>query len=192
MSCRPQSISVALTGSSGIRVGIRFIEVAKSRGINIEGIIVSNAAFRVAELEEGIGPKELLGILNDYGKVYKEHELDSPLASSSNQPDAMIIIPASMKTIASIAYGIQENLVTRAALSILRLGRKLVVVPRETPLGPTELEALYMISLSGTLVVPMCMSFYIKPRSVDELVDFIVGKVFDVIGYKFDLYKRWK
>jgi len=191
MSCRPESLSVAITGSSGIRVGLRFLEVASSEKIKIEGIIVSDPAIKVAKLEERIEPKDFLKILGKYGKVYREYELESSLASSSSQPDAMVIIPASMKTIASIANGIQDNLITRAALSILRLGRKLVVVPRETPLGLAELRSLYRISLMGGLVVPMCLSFYIRPKSVEDLIDFIVGKVFDVLGYRLNIYRRW-
>lgn len=191
MPCRPESLSVAITGSSGIRVGLRFLEVASSEKIDIEGIIVSDPAIRVAKLEEGIEPEDFLKELRRYGRVYREYELESPLASSSNQPDAMVIIPASMRTIASIANGIQDNLITRAALSILRLGRRLVVVPRETPLGQAELRSLYKISMMGGLVVPMCLSFYIRPKGVEDLIDFVVGKVFDVLGYRLNLYRRW-
>ncbi len=192
MSCRPESVSVALTGSSGIRVGLRFLQVAKRIGLNIEGIIVSDRSLEVAALEEDLNEKAFVDKLKEYGKVYRESDFKSPLASSSNQPDAMVIVPASMKTLSAIAFGIQDNLITRAALSILRLGRRLVVVPRETPLGVAELRTLYELSMRGVIIVPMCMGFYIKPKSVDDLIDFVVGKIFDVLGFKLDLYKRWR
>jgi 4-hydroxy-3-polyprenylbenzoate decarboxylase len=191
MSCRPKSLSVAITGSSGIRVALRFLEVARDLGLEIYGIIVSNNAIKVAEVEEDIDSNALLNRLREFAPVYREYDFESPLASSSNQPDSMVIVPASMKTISSIANGIQDNLITRAALSMLRLGRRLVVVPRETPLGAAELESLYRLSSRGVLVVPMCLSFYIRPRGLDDLVDFVVGKIFDVLGFRLNIYRRW-
>jgi 4-hydroxy-3-polyprenylbenzoate decarboxylase len=186
-----EEISVAVTGSSGVRVALRFLEVA-SRHLDITGIIVTRGALKVALYEEGMQEGELLEALSGYSKVYMEDDMASPLASSSSQPDAMVIVPASMKTVGLIAGGIPLNLVARAALAILRLRRRLVVAPRETPLGVAELENLAAIARMGGIIVPLTLSFYIRPRSVDDLVDFAVGKIMDALGVEVEVYRRWR
>lgn len=187
-----RSVSVAITGSSAIRVPLRLLEVLSSAGVEVKGIIVSEGAYEVALHEEGLRPEELKGLLSRYAKVYSDRDMTSPLASSSNQPDAMVIAPASMKTVGLIANGISSTLASRAALAILRLRRRLVVAPRETPLGQAELRNLWRLSSMGAFVVPLTISFYIRPKSVDDLVDFGVGKILDVLGVKIDIYQRWK
>ena len=186
-----KSLSVAITGSSGLRIALRFLEVSKSAELEIKGIIVSDGAFNVALHEEGLSREELLETLSGYSKVYTDSDFEAPLASSSNQPDAMVIVPASIKTIGLIANGIPSTLTSRAALAILRLGRRLVVAPRETPLGVVELSNMLKLARAGALIVPMTLAFYIKPRSVDDLVDFAVGKIFDVLGVDVRIYRRW-
>ncbi|MFZ8795644.1 MAG: UbiX family flavin prenyltransferase [Acidilobaceae archaeon] len=186
-----KSISVAITGSSGVRVALRFLEVSRSAGLELRGIIVSDGAFNVALHEEGLGREELLDILSRYSKVYTDHQFEAPLASSSNQPDGMVVVPASIKTIGLIANGISSTLTSRAALAILRLGRRLVVAPRETPLGVAELSNMLRLARMGALIVPMTLAFYIKPKSVDDLVDFVVGKILDVLGVETSVYRRW-
>ncbi|MEM4512710.1 MAG: UbiX family flavin prenyltransferase, partial [Acidilobaceae archaeon] len=149
------------------------------------------AAKAVAAAEEGLSESELVRILESYARVYDNRDYSSPLASSSNQPDAMVIVPASMKTIGLISNGIPAGLVSRAALAILRLRRKLVVAPRESPLGVSELRNLYRLALSGAIIVPLTLAFYSRPKTVDDIVDFNVGKILDVLGVKHNLYKRW-
>ena len=186
-----KSISVAITGSSGVRVALRFLEVSRSAGLELRGIIVSDGAFNVAMYEEGLSREEFLDILSRYSKVYMDHQFEAPLASSSNQPDGMVVVPASIKTIGLIANGIPSTLTSRAALAILRLGRRLVVAPRETPLGVAELSNMLRLAKMGALIVPMTLAFYIKPKSVDDLVDFVVGKILDVLGVETSVYRRW-
>ncbi|MCS7107486.1 MAG: UbiX family flavin prenyltransferase [Acidilobaceae archaeon] len=186
-----RSVSVAITGSSAVRVSLRLLEVLSSR-VEIRGIIVSDGAYEVAQHEEGLEPKAFREVLSGYSKVYSDRDMTSPLASSSNQPDAMIIAPASMKTVGLIANGISTTLASRAALAILRLRRKLVVAPRETPLGEAELRNLLRLSTMGALVVPLTISFYIKPKRVEDFVDFGVGKILDALGIEVDIYERWK
>jgi 4-hydroxy-3-polyprenylbenzoate decarboxylase len=186
-----KSISVAITGSSGVRVALRFLEVSRSAGLELRGIIVSDGAFNVAMYEEGLSREEFLDILSRYSKVYMDHQFEAPLASSSNQPDGMVVVPASIKTIGLIANGIPSTLTSRAALAILRLGRRLVVAPRETPLGVAELSNMLRLARMGALIVPMTLAFYIKPKSVDDLVDFVVGKILDVLGVETSVYRRW-
>ncbi|MCE4610955.1 MAG: UbiX family flavin prenyltransferase [Desulfurococcales archaeon] len=191
MSWRVERVSVAVTGSSGVRVALRFLQVA-SEALRIEGIILTRGALEVARLEEGLTGEELLHTLESYSRVYMEDDMASPLASSSSQPDAMVIVPASMKTVGLIANGIPANLVARSALAILRLGRRLVVAPRETPLGIAELENLTRIARMGGIVVPLTLSFYIKPKRVEDLVDFAVGKILDALGVETRVYRRWR
>jgi 4-hydroxy-3-polyprenylbenzoate decarboxylase len=186
-----KSISVAITGASGVRVALRFLEVSRSAGLELRGIIVSDGAFNVALYEEGLGREELLDILSRYSNVYMDHQFEAPLASSSNQPDGMVVVPASTKTIGLIANGIPSTLSSRAALAILRLGRRLVIAPRETPLGVAELSSMLRLARMGALIVPMTLVFYNKPKSVDDLVDFVVGKILDVLGVETSVYKRW-
>ncbi len=97
-----------------------------------------------------------------------------------------------MKTVATLAAGISSNLVTRAALAILRLGRRLVVAPRETPLGVIELENMTRLARAGAIMVPLCAGFYHRPRTVGDMIDFLAGKVLDALGVTcHNLYRRW-
>ncbi len=190
MPCRPQSVSLAVTGASGVAVAERVAE-ALSRCAELRGIIVSRGALEVARHELEMDPEAFLESLSRHAPVYMEDDYTSPLASSSNQPDAMAIVPASTKTVALIAHGLASNLVARAALSILRLGRRLVVAPRETPLGIAELENLLKLARMGAVIVPLCPGYYHKPRSIGDLLDFMAGKVLDAMGCPHGLYKRW-
>ncbi|MEB2836009.1 MAG: UbiX family flavin prenyltransferase [Desulfurococcales archaeon] len=191
MPCRPESVSVAITGASGVRVGLRVVEALAESGVRVEGVILTRSALEVARVEEGIEPGELRARLSRHSRVYGEDDFNSPLASSSSQPDAMAIVPASTKTVALIAHGIASNLVARAALAILRLRRRLVVAPRETPLGIAELENLLKVARMGAVVAPLTPGFYARPESVDDIVNFLAGKVLDALGVPNSLYRRW-
>jgi len=191
MPCRPESVSVAITGASGVRVGVRVVEELARLGVRVAGIIVTRGALEVARHEEGVEPASFIAGLERYGPVYGDDDFTSPLASSSSQPDAMAVVPASTKTIALIAGGIASTLASRAALSILRLGRRLVVAPREAPLGVVELENLLRLARAGAVIVPLSPGFYSRPRSVGDIVDFMAGKVLDALGVEHSLYRRW-
>ncbi len=192
MPCRPESVSVAITGASGVRVGLRVVEALHEMpGVKLQGVVVSRGAIEVARVEEsGIG--DIVEYLKRMTKVYLDDDFASPLASSSNQPDAMAIVPASTKTIALIANGVASNLIVRAALAIIRLGRRLVVAPRESPLGVVELENLLRLARTGAVIVPLSPGFYTMPRSVEDIVNFMAGKVLDALGLtEHGLYRRW-
>ncbi|MGC9071927.1 MAG: UbiX family flavin prenyltransferase [Acidilobus sp.] len=184
--------SIAITGASGVRYGIRLVRAASEAGVKLTGIVVTRSAELVAEAEEGLARRRLSELLSPYGPVYPEEDITSPLASSSSAPDCMAIVPASMKTVAMIASGLELNLVARAALSMLRLRRPLVVAFRETPLGVAELRNLLRLAQMGAVVMPLAPGFYHRPRGIDDLVDFMVGKVLDAWGVKHDLYRRWR
>ncbi len=181
-------ILVAVTGASGIVYGVRLVEVLRSLGYRVEAV-VTDAARRVGLAEEGYDPAEKIREIGV--RVWSEHDIEAPFASSSSAPDAMVIAPCSTRTLAAIACGLADNLVTRAALAVLRMKRPLVLVVRETPLGITELENMLKAARAGAVVLPASPAFYHKPKTVIDMVDFIVGKVLDVLGIRHSLYRRW-
>ena len=122
---------------------------------------------------------------------YEPDNLLAPLTSGSHIVEAMIIVPASMKTVAAIAAGYSENLITRAADVQLKEKRKLIIVPRETPLHEIHLRNLMILSKLGAIILPAMPGFYHNPKTVNEMVDFIVGKILDQIGIKHELYRKW-
>lgn len=177
---------VAVTGASGVVYGKRLLEVLK--GKNEVHLIISKVSEKLIEYELGTTRKELEELANH---VYGEDDFSSPLASGSFVTDAMIIIPCSMKTLAGIAHGYSENLILRAADVTLKEKRKLVLVPRETPLSSVHLRNLLELSFQGVVIIPAMPAFYHMPKTIDDLVDFIVGKVLDSLGLEHELYKRW-
>ncbi len=184
-------VSIAITGSSGVRVAFKVMDGLRDKA-SIDGIIVTRGAMAVARYEEGLDEQQLLDYVSRYGPVYMEDDFTSPLASSSSQPDAMVIVPASMKTVGLIANGIPSNLVSRASLAILRLGRRLVIAPRETPLGVMELRNLLRLAEAGAVIVPLTLAFYNRPESLDDVVGFAAGKVLDALGIDAGFYRRWR
>jgi len=185
-------IGVGITGASGIPLALRFIDRSLELGLQVE-VALSTSAISVAKVEPCDLDLESCNLIEEIKKrgLLPHISMTSRLASSSNTPDSVVIIPASMKTISYIAHGIGETLPSRLALNALRLGRPLVVVPRETPLGQAELENLLKLSKMGGKIVTPSIAFYIKPSSVMDLVDFIVGKVFDVLNIKHNSYRRY-
>jgi len=149
-------------------------------------LVVSEAGERIIAYELGEGA-ELPATAR-----YRADDWGSPLASSSFPVDAMVVIPCSMKTLAGIANGYTDNLILRVADNVLRMGRRLVVVPRETPLSLADIENMRRVKLAGGIVLPPVMAYYYRPQTVDEVTDFFVGKVLDVLGIEHDLYTRWQ
>ena len=144
---------------------------------------------RAAELEAWFAQRYQLpaGQLRAYG----EAEWFAPLASGSNPPDAMVICPCSMGTLASIAAGLSANLIERAADVCLKEGRKLVFVPRETPFSTLHLENMLRLSRMGAVILPPAPGFYQHPKTIEDLVDFVVARVLDQVGVAHTLQLRW-
>ncbi len=135
---------------------------------------------------------ELRKALEKYAeRVYSDEEIEAPIASSSNAPDAVVVAPCSQAMLAKIAHGLAEGLAARVALVALRLRRPLVLVIRETPLALIDAFNMFLAALSGATLLPASPGFYHKPKSIDDLIDFVVGKVLDVLGLKHELYERW-
>ncbi len=184
-------VAVAITGASGLPLAFKLIEVLKER-VDLE-VAVSGGAVEVAKREPcrlGGGPCNLIEELRRMG-IEPQLSITSKLASSSNVPDAVVVIPCSMKTLALIANGIAEGLVPRLALNALRTGRELVLVPRETPVGSVELENMLKASRAGAKVVLPSIAFYTYPKTLEDVVNFIVGKVLDVLRIEHNLYPRY-
>lgn len=178
---------VALTGASGQIVGVKLIERLISRGFEVY-VIASRASKLTMKLETDYDETYLREIATKY---YDEDEIHAPFSSGSFKHDGMAIVPCSMKTAASIAYGITDNLITRAADVTLKEGRKLVVAFREAPLHKGHLSALLRLSELGAVVYPLVLSLYSKPKSLDELIDFLVSRIMEQLGIEVD-YKRWE
>lgn len=186
MPLRAMRLIIAVTGASGVIYAKRLLEELRARDVEIH-LIVSEAGRVV--VEEELGGVEVLRELAD--RVYEPNDLRAPPTSGSFKVDGMVIIPASMKTIAAIAGGYADSLITRAADVQIKEGRRLIVVPRETPLSPIHLKNLLWLSLLGVKIIPASPAFYHKPNTVMELVDFIVGKILEQLGFKHQLYRPW-
>jgi 4-hydroxy-3-polyprenylbenzoate decarboxylase len=178
---------VAITGASGVIYGTRLLKVLQEKKIEVY-LVVSKAAEKVIEHELEITKKDLKKLAQH---VYNIDDLDAPVMSGSFQTDGMIIIPCTMKTLAGIAHGYADNLILRAADVTLKERRKLAVVPRETPLSIVHLRNLLEVAKLGVFVVPAMPAYYHKPKTIDDLVNFVVGKVLDCFNVEHRLFKRW-
>lgn len=181
-------IIVAITGASGVIYGVRLIEVLKKMDRDIT-LLVTKPAEIILEYEMGIKEKDLDNLVN---RNYDPKDLTTDINSGSCQFESMVIIPCTMKTIAAIANGYTSNAVTRAADVALKEKRNLVVVPRETPLRPVHLENMLKIAREGGIILPAMPAFYHQPEKIEDMVDFVVGKIMDSLKIDNHLFKRWR
>ncbi len=177
-------ILVAVTGASGQAYARRLIEVLGDRA----DVILSRDAEAVIKYELGLTPKEFAA---GSGSVYRGDEMAVAPASGSHPFGALVVVPCSGTTVAKIASGIADNLVTRAAAVALKEKRMLVLVPRETPLSAVALENLLKLARLGVVILPAAPGFYGRPTEVDDLVDFVVARILDHLGVEHDLGPRW-
>jgi len=196
-----KTITLALTGASGMPYGIRLLECLLRSGANV-WLLYSQVAQIVARQEMDLAlpsrPKELeLYLRERYAthteqlRVFGREEWFAPVASGSNPPDAMVICPCTMGTLAAVAAGLAANLIERAADVVLKERRPLILVPRETPLSQVHLENMLKLARCGAVILPANPGFYHRPESVQQLVDFIVARVLDHLGIVHDLMPRW-
>jgi len=183
----PEAV-VAITGASGAQYGVRLVDELLNAGWSVS-LIVTNAGAINLDLECGIAP-EVLGerdgvILEDNGN------LAARAASGSARFDAYVVCPASGTTIGKIAAGISDNLVTRSALVALKERRKLILVPRETPVSTPHLEAMARMSSWGVVILPASPGFYNSPKGIGDLVDFVVARILDQMDVEHTLGRRW-
>jgi len=177
---------VALTGASGQIVGIRLIEKLIELGAEVYAV-ASAAAKITLKMETDYDEGYVREIATKY---YDEDEIAAPFASGSFRHDGMAIVPCSIKTASSIAYGIADNLITRAADVTLKERRRLVLAVREAPLHAGHLRTLTTLSEMGAVIFPPVLSFYTKPKNLDDMVDHTVSRIIELLGVEVD-YKRW-
>ncbi len=175
---------VGITGASGVVYGVRLLEELPST----KTVIVSEDALKIAKLELGMSRKDIDALADRH---YANDDMFSPLASGSVKFDSFAIAPCSTSTMSKIACGISDNLITRVASVALKERRKLVLLLRETPLSTIHLSNMEVLSRAGAVIMPASPAFYPRPTTVDDTVDFIVGRVMDELGLDNDLYARW-
>lgn len=193
-------VFVALTGASGSIYGIRLMEELLKQGFLLT-VTASESGQMVCREETGLdlggdGPAATARLCAHLGvklgvEVVANDNLFACAASGSAAPAAMVVAPCSMGTLARIAGGTSGNLIERAADVMLKEHRPLLLVPRETPLSEIHLENMLKLARAGVRIVPAMPGFYHKPETVDDLVNFIVGKVLDQLGIANELFKRW-
>ena len=185
---RYDKIVLGFSGASGIIYGIRLLEVLHS--INIQTfLIVSEWAKKNIEIETD---KTLEYVKSLSSINYDNFKLDASVSSGSFLHDGMVIVPCSMKSLFSIANGYDDTLISRAASVTLKESRKLILVPRETPLSRIHLENMIKLQDAGAIILPAMPGFYHKPSTINEIVDHLVGKILDQLKIKHDLFRRWK
>lgn len=181
-------ILLAISGASGSIYGIRLLEELTKSNVEVH-LVVSNDAKKILHHETNYKYEDLR---NKSNFCYENDDLFSPPASGSFQIDGMIIAPCSMKTLSAIANGYGDTLISRAASCCLKEEKKLVVVLRETPLDLPGIKNMLSAKESGAIILPAIPAFYHKPDTIEDLVDFIVGKILDQFKIKHSLFKRWK
>lgn len=198
---KPETVTLALTGASGMPYGIRLLECLLRAGVRVY-LLYSQAAQIVARQEMDLAlPARaseaaefftkrfdaLPGQLQAFGR----EEWFAPVASGSNPADAMVVCPCTMGTLAAIAAGLADKLIERAADVMLKEARKLVLVPRETPLSAIHLENMLRLSRAGAIILPANPGFYHHPQSPQDIVDFVVARILDQIDVPHELMPRW-
>jgi 4-hydroxy-3-polyprenylbenzoate decarboxylase len=192
----------AMTGASGAPYGVRLLEVLLRAGRTVH-LTLSPSAAQVIEQElahrvrlDRFDPRDLLGeaaalAAPDQLRYHDYRDFRAGIASGSFLTAGMVVCPCSMGTAAAIAHGLSQNLIHRAADVHLKERRRLVLVPRETPLGLVQLRNLAACAEAGAVVLPAMPAFYTRPQSIEDLVDFVVGRICDQLGVEHHLLKRW-
>ncbi len=201
MSDPNQPVALAITGASGSAYGLRLLELLIQKGRRVY-LMISKAGEMVIPMETGLElPAEVSqaeAILAErYGAkegqlcLFGREEWTAPVASGSNPPAAMVVCPCTAGTLSAIACGASNNLIERAADVMLKEQRKLILVVRETPFSAIHLENMLKLARLGVVTMPASPGFYNRPQTIDEIVDFMVGRVLDHLGIEHDLVKPW-
>jgi 4-hydroxy-3-polyprenylbenzoate decarboxylase len=198
---RRLSIAVAVTGASGALYAVRTLSVLLARRVHVE-LVVSDYGRRLLrdELGEAASLDRLVPYLSErYGAdvadgaltIHSNRDLGATIASGSHGCSGMVIVPCSMKTLAGVAHGLSRNLIERAADVMLKERRRLVVVPRETPMSLPQLRNMVLCAEAGAMILPAMPAFYQQPHTLDDLADFMAGKILSALGFEHDLYPPW-
>ena len=195
------NIAVAITGASGAIYAARTLAALLSRGVHVE-LVISDYGRRLLrdELGQDASVENLLPYLAaTYGPevgagsiaLHSNRDLGATLASGSHDCRGMAIVPCSMKTLAGVAHGLSRNLIERAADVMLKERRRLVIVPRETPMSLPQLRNMVLCAEAGAMILPAMPAFYQQPKTLDDLADFMAGKVLSALGFEHELYPPW-
>ncbi len=196
-----QAVAIAVTGASGAVYATRTLAALLERGVHVE-LIVSDYGRRLLrdELGEQASIDRLVPFLIDkYGSgvaagtvtVHSNRDLGATIASGSHGCSGMAIVPCSMKTLAAVAHGLSRNLIERAADVMLKERRRLVIVPRETPMSLPQLRNMVLCAEAGAIILPAMPAFYQQPKTLDDLADFLAGKILSALGFEHNLYPAW-
>lgn len=195
------TVTLALSGASGMAYGLRLLECLLAADIDVN-LLVSHAAHLVTKQELGVALparasdlehqlSESLNTRDGQLRVYGREDWNAPVASGSNPADAMVICPCSMGTLAAIAHGTSDNLIERAADVMLKEHKQLILVPREAPFSTLHLENMLKLSRMNAVILPANPGFYHRPQSVEDIIDFIVARILDQLGIEHALMARW-
>ncbi|AEA33696.1 UbiX family flavin prenyltransferase [Hippea maritima] len=179
-------IAVCISGASGAIYAKRLIENLKEHELFI---VISEIAKKIFKDEIGIEFDEFM--INFKAKIYDNKDFSSPLASGSFKIDACVVVPCSVKSLSAIASGYAENLISRCADVCIKEKRKLILLVREMPFSSIHLENMLKLSNLGVTIMPPCPGFYYKPKTIEDLVDFVVGRILDQLSIENNLFKRW-
>jgi 4-hydroxy-3-polyprenylbenzoate decarboxylase len=196
-----KTVAVAFTGASGLPYGMRLVECLINAGCQVQ-LLYSQAAQVVAKQEmdftlPGRPAEAEIELSTAFSaepgqlKVYGLQEWFAPFASGSNPPDAYVICPCTMGTLAKVAAGMADDLITRAADVVLKEGRKLIIVPRETPFSVIHLENMLRLAKAGAVILPPNPGFYHHPENIGGMIDFVVARIMDQLGIPQTLIARW-
>ncbi|MBA4374135.1 MAG: aromatic acid decarboxylase [Thermodesulfovibrio sp.] len=191
---------LAISGATGPIIGLRVLrELARTAEVHV---LISRQSFSIIRDETGFdfsgeSEDEIQEKIRAYAEprfglqYHAEHHFEAPVASGSFRTDGMFVVPCSMKTLAGIAGGYSNSLIERAADVTIKEGRPLVLSPREMPFSPIHLENMLKLARLGVKIAPPVIGFYHKPAGMDELIDFIAGKLLDAMGVEHEIYRRW-
>jgi 4-hydroxy-3-polyprenylbenzoate decarboxylase len=197
-----RSITLAVTGASGAIYATRTMAALLEQGCHLD-LVVSDYGRRLLRDELGddgaierIGPyleaKYGEGVRRGRWTLHSNKDLGAKIASGSQDSEAMVIVPCSMKTLAGVAHGLSRNLVERAADVMLKERRTLIIVPRETPMSLPQLRNMVLCAEAGAMMMPAMPAFYQLPKSLDDIADFMAGKILTALGFRHQLYPAWK
>jgi 4-hydroxy-3-polyprenylbenzoate decarboxylase len=197
-----RTFAVAITGASGALYAMRTIAALLERECHLE-IVISEYGRRL--LHDELGEKASVSRLRDYlvetygeaaatgtFEVLSNKDLGATIASGSHDCEAMVIVPCSMKTLAGVAHGLSRNLIERGADVMLKEKRRLVIVPREAPMSLPQLKNMVLCAEAGAMILPAMPAFYQMPKTLDDLADFMAGKILSALGVAHQLYPRWE
>ena len=188
MTSSPRRIIVAISGASGAVYGVRLLQVLRDTPGVESHLVVSSAGWRNVEEEHGLQRADIEALAHH---VHDIADVGAAIASGSFQSSGMVVAPCSMRTLAAIAHGLSDNLITRAADVLLKERRRLVLMVRESPLSLIHLRNMVSVTEAGAIICPPMPAFYLRPKTIDDIVDFSVARALDLLEVPHTLVARW-